>query len=242
MYYVVYGQPSYLAHHGILGQKWGVRRFQAYGSGYDRKGGKTGKVVGEAKAQRAAAKAAKREAKLARFKEKQGAIIDKDISRAQAQSDKRTAKFESKVQKINEKVSTGKMSGARGEKKLASLQYDYLMRETKANVQKGMLAVEKSKVKNYSYDDMKKENREVVATHMVVAGMNAVSVGLVATGALPIAVVATASTRQTRRGARLRDVANDEAFTDKMTKDAFTKASASSDAVIRRSGTVFQRR
>ncbi len=41
---------GYLAHHGIKGQKWGIRRFQAYGSGgYDRKGGETGQVVGEAK-------------------------------------------------------------------------------------------------------------------------------------------------------------------------------------------------
>ncbi len=31
-----------LAHHGVRGMHWGIRRFQPYGTGYDRKGGKTG--------------------------------------------------------------------------------------------------------------------------------------------------------------------------------------------------------
>lgn len=45
----VYYDPNELYHHGIKGQKWGVRRFQPYSTTGARKGGKTGKEIGLAK-------------------------------------------------------------------------------------------------------------------------------------------------------------------------------------------------
>lgn len=40
---------NYLSHYGVPGMKWGVRRYQPYSIGYQRKGGVTGSEKGKAK-------------------------------------------------------------------------------------------------------------------------------------------------------------------------------------------------
>ncbi len=60
---------DYLAHHGVMGMHWGIRRYQSY-STVPRGSGKGGKEIGEAKIAKQKAKKAKNQQKLAKQKSK----------------------------------------------------------------------------------------------------------------------------------------------------------------------------
>ena len=78
----------HLSHHGVLGMHWGIRRYQPYGVGYQRKGGETGKVTGEARRYN------KIEKKITRLSSKQAKV--------QAKADKYRAKSRSPLGRLTE--------------------------------------------------------------------------------------------------------------------------------------------
>ena len=74
---------DYLQHHGVLGMKWGVRRYQPYPSGH-----KGGKEVGEA---------AKSKSSVSQKAKK---LLDRDYD-ARKESDSAYKRYQDKIQKLN---------------------------------------------------------------------------------------------------------------------------------------------
>lgn len=112
---------EYLAHYGILGMKWGVRRFQNPDGTYTDKGRERERKKYEAAGNKALKATKKAEKSVARAEKAQATAAKKtDSESAQRKAEKLTAKAEKAVAKANEKSATAEERTAAYKKALIS--------------------------------------------------------------------------------------------------------------------------
>lgn len=115
MEYIAIYSDEHLSHHGIKGQKWGVRRWQNADGSYNEAGerryrGENSKMAkAYAKAAKLRAKAEKNRAKAKKYEQKRDAIkgrfFQTDISIGRANSaDRKRARAETKARRQEEKA------------------------------------------------------------------------------------------------------------------------------------------
>lgn len=153
-----------LYHHGVKGQRWGVRRYRNEDGSLTEAGKK---------------REAKRAAKLESYKERERARADKYYTR-------RLAKAERAVEKTTSRLQAAEKEGTTTDKKLSRLASDAVEAQVQRNVIKGERAVEMRKIKNMSVEDMRKEKAATATGIAAASGIAAANAALVASGQVPV--------------------------------------------------------
>ena len=148
IYYGNNDYRDYLAHYGVLGMHWGIRRYQPYSYTEGRDGFRKGKEKGDAR-KLGDIYTTRQNKKRDRYVARETAKVEKAYNKMLKRSDKKIDKYEKKLEKAASAEKKNKIS-----KKLTAERVNRRGNEAKRKI-------EKSALNHYTYDDVKREKKAV---------------------------------------------------------------------------------
>lgn len=137
---------SELYHHGIKGQKWGIRRFENEDGTLTKAGRDRYEVGTDGKMSKYGRKLLSRDRQLEEYRMKQLKPREAEITSLQDRYSKDLKKYDSKIAKAQEKNKT---------KKAEKLEYRKSLTKAKQNYELGIRFLERDNIKNASFEELK---------------------------------------------------------------------------------------
>lgn len=156
---------NYLAHHGVVGMHWGIRRYQPYSIGYQRIGGKKGKTIGEAREQPSEDRIAKTR-ELTAYKQK-------ELNKLGEKYDRKIQELGKKAAAIEDEYDKAVRAGATDKQKMDDLTKQYEKIKMEDRTIRGYRAAERQTLLGYSVDqnDIARNRKSEKIVHEAMKGI-----------------------------------------------------------------------